>query len=304
MSLLVVGSMALDSIETPFGQVEEALGGSATYFAVAANLYHEVNLVGVVGEDFPQEHINFLRRRGIGLAGLEKASGRTFRWMGRYTYDLSMAETLETQLNVFAAFHPRLPPEYCGCDYVFLANIDPELQLAVLRQVRNPKLVALDSMNYWIEHKRDALTEALSAVDIVLMNEAEVRQYVGTFSLIRAARGILALGPRALVVKRGEYGASLFTPGDCFFSPAYPCEEVRDPTGAGDSFAGGFMGYLARIGEVTQEAMRCAVVHGSVIASFTVEDFSLNRLKEITSEEIERRYQDFRRFTRFEGRDI
>jgi len=296
--------MALDSIETPSGKVEEALGGSATYFSVAANLYHEVNLVGVVGEDFPQEHIDFLRSRGIGLAGLERASGRTFRWVGRYAYDLNMAETLQTQLNVFATFHPQLPPEYRNCDYVFLANIDPELQLEVLRQVRSPKLVALDSMNYWIRHKRDALTEALSAVDIVLMNQAEVRQYVGTLSLVRAAREILALGPQALVVKRGEYGASLFTPGDCFFSPAYPCEEVRDPTGAGDSFAGGFMGYLARAGELTEGAMRCAVVHGSIIASFTVEDFSLNRLKEITWEEIEGRYQDFRRFTRFEGKDV
>ncbi len=304
MSLLVVGSMALDFIETPFGRVEEALGGSATYFAVAANLYHRVNLVGIVGEDFPQEHIDFLRKKGIGLAGLERVPGKTFRWVGRYTYELNMAETLETQLNVFATFHPRLPPEYRECDYVFLANIDPELQLEVLRQVRNPRLVALDSMNYWIEHKRDVLTEALSAVDIVLMNEGEVRQYVGTFSLIRAARRILALGPRALVVKRGEYGASLFTPEDCFFSPAYPCEEVRDPTGAGDSFAGGFMGYLARVGEVTEESMRCAVVHGSVIASFTVEDFSLNRLKEITWEEIERRFQDLRHFTRFAGGDI
>ena len=305
MSILVVGSVALDTVQTPFGGAKDVLGGSATYFSAAARLYDDVNLVAVVGTDFPQQHIDFLRQQGIDLEGLQTADGDTFRWSGRYDYDMNTAETLDTQLNVFATFHPHLPDKHRDAEYTFLANIDPELQLEVLSQVRQPKLTVLDTMNYWINYRKEALTKALSAVDVVLINEAEARQYAGTFSLIRAARKILSLGPKALVVKKGEYGAVLFANGgkptrSFFFSPAYPLEKIRDPTGAGDSFAGGFIGYLAQQDSVTEDSIRRAIVHGSVVASFTVEDFGLGRLRTLTMDEILKRYREFKRFTYFE----
>ncbi len=313
MSILVVGSVALDSIQTPFGKVREALGGSATYFSVAARLYHQpVHLVAVVGTDFPQAHLDSFRSFNIDIAGLQVAEGQTFRWSGRYDYDLNTAETLDTQLNVFASFHPQLPEEYRDAEYVFLANIDPVLQLEVLSQIRQPKLTVLDTMNYWISYRKDALTEAISAVDIVLINEAEARQYANTFSLVRAANKILSLGPRALVVKKGEYGAMLFSRDldprqGCFFAPAYPLEKINDPTGAGDSFAGGFMGHLAASKYAPPQAkgqmadvIRRAIVHGSVVASYTVEDFGVNRLRTMTLEDVTNRYSDFKRFTYFE----
>ena len=306
MSILVVGSVALDSVGTPFGQVKDALGGAATYFSTVASLYDRVNLVGVVGTDFPGEHINFLASRGVDLRGLQVAEGRTFRWAARYDFDLNAAETLATELNVFADFRPVLPGEYADSEYIFLANIDPELQMSVLDQVRSPRLIALDTMNYWIESKRAALTEALKRVDIVLVNEAEARQYGGTYSLIEAARRILQLGPQALIVKKGEYGAVLFTDSDdltqsYFFAPAYPLERVADPTGAGDTFAGGFVGYLARSGQLTPQAIRQAIVHGSVAASFTVEGFGVDRLRTLTLDDIQQRYEAFKSFTRFEA---
>ncbi len=307
MSILVVGSVALDSIQTPFGRVREALGGAATYFSTVASLYDQVNLVGVVGSDFPQEHINFLAGRGIDLRGLQVSEGKTFRWAGRYDYDLNTAETLATELNVFADFRPQLPAGYADAEYVFLANIDPELQMSVLDQVRSPKLIALDTMNYWIEYRRDALTEALKRVDIVLMNEAEARQYAQTFSLIRAAHKILALGPKALIVKKGEYGAVLFANGGdptrtYFFAPAYPLEKIADPTGAGDTFAGGFVGYLAHARQGCDNmAIRQAIVHGTIVASFTVEGFSLERLRTLSLDDIRTRYEAFKRFTAFEA---
>lgn len=305
MSILVVGSVALDSVQTPFGRVKEALGGSATYFSIAASLYSPVNLVAVVGTDFPQEHIDFLKGRGVDLKGLQMAKGKTFRWSGRYDYDLGIAETLDTQLNVFASFHPQLPEEYRASKYVFLANIDPDLQLEVLEQVRNPGLVVLDTMNYWINYKKGALTEAMAAVDIVMINELEARQYANTFSLVRATRKILGLGPRAVVVKKGEYGAAMFSAnedprGAFFFIPAYPLEKISDPTGAGDSFAGGFIGYLAHKDDCSDECIKRAIVHGSVVASFAVEEFSIDRLCRLTREEIEGRYQEFKYFTHFE----
>lgn len=296
-----MGSVALDTVETPFGQVKEALGGSAVYFSAAASVYHPVSLVGVVGDDFPVVHLELLRRRGIDLGGLEVARGRTFRWAGRYDHDLNVARTLDTQLNVFADFRPQLPAEYQSAEFAFLANIDPELQLDVLRQMQAPKLSVLDSMNYWIENKRQALTKVISRVDAVLLNEGEAREYAGTYSLLGAARAILALGPKAVVVKKGEYGAALFTAEECFFVPAYPCEMVKDPTGAGDSFAGGFVGYLAKAGEVTPGNIKRALVHGTVMASFTVEDFSINRLCSVTWPEVEERYQAIKRFTHFDG---
>lgn len=305
MSILVVGSVALDSIQTPFGRVKDALGGSATYFSAAAWLYDKVNLVAVVGTDFLQEHIDFFRERGINLAGLQIAEGKTFRWSGRYSYDMNVVETLDTQLNVFATFHPQLPDQYRDAEYIFLANIDPALQLEVLSQIRRPKLTVLDTMNYWINYRKEILSQAISAVDIVLMNEAEARQYANTFSLIRAARKILSQGPKVLVVKKGEYGAVMFANGDIptgsfFFAPAYPLEKFKDPTGAGDSFAGGFVGYLAQQGGITKDAIRRAIIHGSVVASFAVEDFGVERLRAITMEDILARYREFKDFTNFE----
>jgi len=323
LSILVVGSVALDSIQTPFGKVEDALGGSATYFSAAARIYSEpVFLVAVVGTDFPEEHVGFLKCCGVDVHGLQVAEGKTFRWAGRYDYDMNTAETLDTQLNVFATFHPQLPESYRDAEYVFLANIDPVLQLEVLSQIRKPKLIVLDTMNYWINYRKEVLSRAISAVDIVLMNEAEARQYAKTFSLIRAARKILSQGPKVLVIKKGEYGAVLFTNGGApihsfFFAPAYPLEKIKDPTGAGDSFAGGFMGYLAQqtarlgpaqqsgsrgsnAGSVRMEDIRRAIVHGSVVASFTVEDFGVDRLRTLSEEEVTTRYREFRSFTNFE----
>ncbi|HOU23966.1 MAG: 2-dehydro-3-deoxygluconokinase [Chloroflexi bacterium ADurb.Bin180] len=305
MSILVVGSVALDSVQTPFGRIKEALGGSATYFAAASRMYNPVNLVAVVGTDFPQEHVQSFREWGVNLDGLQVAEGKTFRWSGRYGYDMNTAETLDTQLNVFATFHPELPESYKESEFVFLANIDPVLQLEILSQIRKPRLTVLDTMNYWINYRKDALTRVMSAVDIVLLNEAETRQYGNTFSLIRSARKILSLGPKALVVKKGEYGAVLFANGgelndSFFFVPAYPLEKIQDPTGAGDSFAGGFIGYLASRGSTEMADLRRAMVHGSVVASYTVEDFGLGRLRALTREQVQQRYLDFKRFTNFE----
>ena len=298
--VLVVGSVALDDIETPFGRVKDALGGSATYFSLAARLYSKVNVVAVVGKDFPRCHVELLRAKGVNTEGLHVSDGSTFRWAGRYDYDLNTAQTLETQLNVFADFHPRLPESYARSEFVFLANIDPELQIEVLRQVPRAKLRVLDTMNFWIERKRPQLLEALSQVDVALMNEAEARQLAGTYSLVAAARFIRSQGPDTLVIKKGEYGAVLFADSGYFVAPAYPLEDVRDPTGAGDSFAGAFVGYLSSLDTVTPAAVRRAVVLGSVVASYAVEDFSVGRLAALTCEEVVERYREFRHFTHFE----
>lgn len=297
--LLVVGSVALDTVETPFGRVEEALGGSATYFAYAASFFTQVRLVGPVGEDFPDGHVALLRQRGVDLRGLEVSPGRTFRWRGRYGYDLNEAHTLETQLNVLAGFRPRLHPALRRVPFLFLANIDPELQLEVLRQMaERPRLVALDTMNFWIQGKRAALQEVLAEVDVVAINDAEARQLAGEPNLIRAARAIAAMGPKTVVVKRGEYGALMISDGAFFIVPAYPLDSVYDPTGAGDTFAGGFMGYLASQERTDDPAMRRALIYGSVMASFTVEDFSLHRLVRLTPAEIEARYRAFQELMR------
>ena len=302
MSILVVGSVALDSVETPFGKVEEALGGSATYFATAASLFAPVKLVAVVGEDFPQRHLDYLGSRSIDLRGLQVAPGHTFRWAGLYDYDLDVTHTLDTQLNVFAEFHPDLPSGYEEAPFVFLANIDPELQHEVLEKVRAPRLTMMDTMNFWIRGKREALVSTMAAVDVVTMNEAELRMFAGTNSVVAAARRVLELGPKALIVKKGEYGAVIFTDSTYFVTPAYPMEEVKDPTGAGDSFAGGFLGYLASQGEVTNQAIKKAMVYGSVVASFTVEEFGVARLATVTPQEIAARYREFQEFTHFEVR--
>jgi sugar/nucleoside kinase (ribokinase family) len=301
MSVLVVGSVAFDSVKTPFGQVEEVLGGSGTYFSTSASFFTDVKMVAVVGEDFPAEHLDFLRSRKIDLEGLNTAQGRTFRWKGSYDYDLNEAHTLETHLNVFESFQPDLPQGYREAEYVFLANIDPELQLEVLNQVKNPKLVACDTMNFWIGGKREALLKTLRHVDILLINEGETRQLAEEPNLVKAARLILDMGPKTLVVKRGEYGVIMFSAHSIFSAPAYPLESVFDPTGAGDTFAGGFMGYLVATRNLSESNMRQAIVFGSAMASFVVEDFSLGRMKKLEYGEIEERFRKFKLLTEFDG---
>ncbi|OGR83315.1 MAG: sugar kinase [Elusimicrobia bacterium RIFCSPLOWO2_01_FULL_64_13] len=300
MGLLVVGSVAFDSVKTPFGQAQDVLGGSATYFSVAAGFFTDVSLVAVVGEDFPQEHLRFLESRKIDLSGLERVPGKTFRWKGEYGFQLNEAKTLETQLNVFQAFRPKLPAGCRGREVVFLANIDPVLQREVLKQVEKPKLVACDTMNYWIEGRRSELLETLKLVDILIINDGEARELSREVNLVKAAGRIRAMGPKTVIVKRGEYGALLFADGEIFHAPAYPLEFVFDPTGAGDSFAGGFMGYLAKTMDFGPRNIRKAIIFGSVLASFNVEDFSLNRFKKLRWDEIKERYREFRKLTHFE----
>ncbi len=300
MGLLVVGSVAFDSVETPFGQAEEVLGGSATYFSTSASYFTDVSLVAVVGEDFPEKHLNFLKMRGIDTRGLERAEGKTFRWQGKYGYDLNEAHTLRTELNVFQHFRPLLPDEYKDAEVVFLANIDPDLQRDVLKQVKSPKVVAADTMNFWIESKKDSLLETLRSVDILIINDSEARQLTGEPNLVKAARLIESHGPRTVIVKRGEHGVLMFNGKSVFSAPAYPLEAVFDPTGAGDTFAGGFMGYLSNIRDFSEPGMRKAIVMGSVMASFDVEDFSLNRIRSLEFKEIEARYREFKRLSHFE----
>ncbi len=299
MGILVVGSVALDSIKTPFGVADDILGGSACYFSTAASFFTEVNLVAVIGDDFPQQHIDFLKSRHIDLTGLQKSKGETFRWKGRYDYNLNEAHTLETHLNVFESFRPVLPDNYRDAEYVFLANIDPELQLEVLQQIKNPKLVACDTMNFWIEGKRAELIKTLSRVDILLINEAEVRQLADEPNLLKAAEIVRSFGPKILVVKQGEYGVLMFGEGSIFSAPAYPLDEVFDPTGAGDTFAGGFIGYLAATDNLDEQNLRKATVFGTVMASFTVEKFSLDRLRDIEYSEISDRYKKIKLLTEF-----
>lgn len=300
MSLLVVGTVALDSVTTPFGNRENALGGSATYFSASASYFTDVRLVAVIGEDFPKEHIQFLRSRNIDIRGLEVQQGETFRWKGEYGYDLNEARTLATDLNVLATFRPSIAADYRETDVVFLANIDPEIQLDVLRQVKRPRLVACDTMNYWISSKPDALKRTLREVDLLTINEAEIRQLAGEAGLVKAARAVQAMGPRTIVVKQGSYGALMFHEHSVFSAPAYPLESVFDPTGAGDSFAGGFMGYLANTMNFSEASMRQAVIFGSVMASLNVESFSLDRLRSLDYKEIESRYREFKNLTHFE----
>jgi len=299
MGIVVVGTVAFDTVETPFGRGENVLGGSATYFSTSASFFSDVSLVAVVGEDFPDEHLQFLRSREIDLQGLQRIPGKTFHWSGRYGYDLNEAQTLDTQLNVLLEFKPELPAAYRTTDVLFLANIDPDLQLQVLDQVEKPGLTACDSMNFWISSKPEALKEVMKRVDIVVINEGEARMLTGEANLVKAARQIIALGCKRLVVKRGEYGVLMFANDTVFAAPAWPLEEVFDPTGAGDTFAGGFMGYLANTGDFSEEGMRQALVFGSVMASFNVEDFSLNRMKRLTYPEIEARYRSFKGLTSF-----
>jgi sugar/nucleoside kinase (ribokinase family) len=299
-SLLVVGSVALDSVKTPFGEAREVLGGSATYFSTAASFFTGVQLIAVVGEDFPPEHLEFLKTRGVDLAGLERAKGQTFRWTGEYTFQLNEAHTLDTRLNVFERFRPQIPASYRRPDMLFLGNIDPELQLDVLNQVTRPAIVACDTMNFWIQGKQPALWKTLQHVDVLIINDGEARALGGDPNLVKVAEKILSRGPKYLIVKRGEYGVLMFTRGQVFGAPAFPLEQVMDPTGAGDTFAGGFMGHLASAGALSDGALRQAIVFGSVMASFTVEAFSLDRLRTLTRRDIDERYRAFKRLTHFE----
>lgn len=301
MSILVVGSVAYDTVETPFGKAEKVLGGSASFFAVAASFFAPVNLVGVVGDDFGEKELAAFAGRPIDTEGLEHASGRTFHWQGKYSYDLNARETLRTDLNVFEFFKPKIPARYCRSEYVFLGNIDPILQRDVLDQVEKPRLVACDTMNFWISGKPDELRETLKRVDVLLVNDAEVRELSGEWNIVKAARAIRAMGPHTLIVKKGEHGVLMFSKDGSFAAPAFPLETVFDPTGAGDTFAGGFMGYLAGSPSQDEEALRRAVIMGTTLASFCVEAFSLDRLLTLRRDEIDQRFRLLKRLTHFES---
>lgn len=301
MSLLVVGSVAFDAVETPFGKCEKMLGGSASHFSISASFFTDVSIVGVVGGDFSSAEQKVFDSHGVDTRDLERIEdGKTFRWQGRYDYDLNVAHTLDTQLNVFADFKPKLSEESRSARLLFLGNIQPDLQREVREQMPNAELVALDTMNLWIEHTRDSLLKTISGVDVVMINDAEARQLTGIPNLIKAARTILSWGPKALIAKRGEYGAALFTPDNYFAIPAYPLESVFDPTGAGDTFAGGFMGYLSSQDKLDEDAMRRAMIFGSVMASFNVEEFGTQRVRRLTQDEINDRFRAFKRMTHFE----
>ncbi|HVO13047.1 MAG TPA: PfkB family carbohydrate kinase [Vicinamibacteria bacterium] len=300
MSTLVVGSVAYDTVETPFGRAERVLGGSASFFSVAASFFTPVNLVGVVGQDFGEQQLKAFAGRPIDLLGLERMEGRTFHWQGKYSWDLNSRDTICTDLNVFEFFKPKIPARYRDSAVVFLGNIDPVLQRDVLEQVKAPRLVACDTMNFWIKGKPRELQETLRRVQILLVNDAEARELSGEWNLVKAARAIQAMGPQTIVVKKGEHGVLMWSGAEAFAAPAYPLETVFDPTGAGDTFAGGFLGYLAGCPRVDDAALRRAIIMGSTLASFCVEAFSLDRLLSLTRAEIEERYRLFRRLTSFE----
>ena len=299
MSLLVVGSVAYDAVETPFGKCEKMLGGSASHFSISASFFTNVSIVGVVGGDFADAEV--FESRGIGTHDLERiADGKTFRWGGRYEYDLNTAHTLYTDLNVFADFQPKVSAKSKQSRLLFLGNIQPDLQRGVREQMPDVELVALDTMNLWIEHTRDSLVRTIKGVDVVIINDAEARQLTNIPNLIKAAREIISWGPKALIIKRGEYGAAMFTSESYFAIPAYPLESFFDPTGAGDTFAGGFMGYLASQEKLDESAMRRAMIFGSVMASFNVEEFGTERVRRLTHDEINDRFREFKRMTHFD----
>lgn len=302
MSLLVVGSLALDTIETPFGRVENALGGSATYIATAASYFvTPVRLVGVVGGDFSKAAIQFLESHGVDLEGLEVVeNAKTFRWGGRYHYDLNMRDTLFTELNAFEKFEPKIPQSYRNTTYVCLGNIDPMLQRRVLEQLSKPRLVVGDTMNFWITGNNAELHRTLKLLDVLIVNDSEARQLAGEHNLIKAAKAIIRLGPKIVIIKKGEHGAVLITERTMFSAPAYPLEDIYDPTGAGDAFAGGFIGWIARTDDLSEENFKRAVIYGSTLASFCVERFSVERFKDLTSLGIKDRFHEFRELSRFE----
>ncbi|MBA4417497.1 MAG: sugar kinase [Syntrophus sp. (in: bacteria)] len=297
--LLVVGTVAYDSIETPFGKVDNVLGGSALHFTSAASFFTDVGIVATVGKDFDLNDISYLKERNVDMSGIRAEEGKTFRWEGRYGYDLNQAITLKTELNVIEKFKPVIPDTFKDAEFVFLANIDPELQTHVIGQIKRPLALVLDTMNFWIENKFQALMEVISKVDMLVINEAELREISKEHNLVKGARKIMEKGPQCIVAKRGEYGVLMVKGDEIFLCPAYPLEDVFDPTGAGDTFAGGFMGYLSNVGEVTSETIKQAIIMGSLMASFNVEDFSVNRLKGLGYDEIKERYHSFRKCVEF-----
>jgi len=299
MTILIVGSIALDTIETPVGKVVEALGGAAVYSAVSARFFSPVKIIGVVGEDFPETYLKILTQQNIDLKGLVKLPGKTFRWEGKYLEDFNQRETIKTELNVFEKFKPELNDDHKTTEYIFLANIHPELQMAVLKQVHSPKLIVCDTMNLWIKTARRELEELVKKVDILMLNDEEARLFTGKSQLAQAGRVLLEKGLSAVVIKRGEHGATVFHKEGIFFAPAYPLEEVKDPTGAGDSFAGGFIGYLAKTGKKDFPTLKRAAIYGSVLASFTVQEFSLKRLLEIKAQDIRERFKLFKSLVSF-----
>jgi sugar/nucleoside kinase (ribokinase family) len=307
MSVLAVGSVAFDSIVTPSGRADNALGGSATYFSLAASYFTQVRIVAIVGEDFTSENENVFKKRNVDTRGIQHAAGKTFRWGGHYLENLNEAKTDFTELNVFEQFKPHIPAEYMDSQFLFLGNIHPSLQTAVRSEMDGVRLTGGDTMNYWIARARDELVETLKVVNVLLINDAEAKMLAGDNSLARAARKVLEMGPQALVIKHGEYGATIFfdevtfgAGGHPFRAPALPIEEVKDPTGAGDSFAGGFMGYIASQGELNREVLKRALFYGGVMGSFAVERFGTERLQSLTREEIETRFQIFRELTHLE----
>ena len=299
MSILVVGSVALDSIRTPFGNKREILGGSATFFSISASFFDKVNIIATVGEDFPKKYLQLLKERNIGTGGIAVNRGKTFRWEGRYEYDMNVAHTLATHLNVFKDFSPEIPDSLKRSRVLFLANIDPDLQDKVLRQMSSTQLIACDSMNHWIASKKRSLERFLHKVDIFLLNDAEARQFTGEANIFKAAKAIVAKGPKSVVIKKGEHGVIYYSKRSHFIAPAYPLETVYDPTGAGDTFAGGVIGYLSRAGRITDNILRKSMVTGSIMASFAVEDFSVNRLLKISRSDVNKRYAEFKKLTRF-----
>jgi sugar/nucleoside kinase (ribokinase family) len=304
MAILVVGSVALDTLETPFGRATEVVGGSAVHFAAAASLFAPVHIVGVVGSDYPIESLDFLLQRGVDLSGIDILQGESFRWRGRYGPDLSAPETLETRLGVFADFHPRIPEACSSPELLFLGNIDPRLQMEVLDRVGSPRIVACDTMNFWIEGSREPLLNLLQRVDLLIVNDGEIRQLAGDTNLFRAARWVQERGPQRVMVKKGEHGVVLFDREEIFFVPGYPLEELNDPTGAGDSFAGGVMGYLDGQGDLTSGVLRASTVFGSAMGSFAVEDFGVGRVSRLTRSEVALRLKELRGMTQFEWQEI
>jgi sugar/nucleoside kinase (ribokinase family) len=296
---LVVGTVAFDSIEAPAGSVERVLGGSASYFALGASYFAPVRMVGVIGQDFPQDYLDLFTQRSIDIEGIKKEKGDTFHWRGRYHEDVNVRDTLELHLNVLAGFEAKLPDRYRDAEYVFLGNIDPLMQAEVVNQLRHMRLLVCDTMDHWIRESNDALRRVLTRVEMLVLNDSEARLLSGYDNIVKAARAILRMGPKTVLIKRGEYGVLQFSDSTVFATPAYPLEEVFDPTGAGDSFAGGLMGQLARSGDVSERGLRRAIVYGSVVASFTVEDFGVKRLAEVSLPEIEDRYQRFVQLTDF-----
>lgn len=297
-NVLIIGTVALDTVETPFGKVQDALGGSAAYASLAASFFSKPRIISIVGEDFPKIHLEFLQSRNIDIEGIQR-EGKSFRWEGFYEYDMNEAKTLKTELNSLETFKAKMPDSYKDSEYVYLGNIHPEQQLEVIKHLKKPKFIAMDTMNFWIENTKEQLLEVMQQVNVMIMNDGEARQLFGTSNLVKAANEILKLGPTTAIIKKGEHGALMFTKEKHFSAPSYPLEDVKDPTGCGDTFGGAFTGYMAQEGKFDEPVMRKAVVYGSALASHNAEDFSLNRMKKLTKEGIEKRFaqlKDIREF--------